>query len=154
MQGMLPAAGPKVQAWIVVLGLTLLAGCVDPTIYRPDRTAPLERRAIQAEVDLRHLEAAELYRQLEQYEAAAECFSKLNDFGPAAEMFQLGGLREEAAQHFERASRFAEAAEARGMRGDPGREHIVVATTEFRGGPGDSWWVGSMWGRQNRLRQS
>lgn len=64
MQGMLPAAGPKVQAWIVVLAVVLLTGCVDPTIYRPDRSPPLERRAVQAEVDLRHLEAAELYRQL------------------------------------------------------------------------------------------
>ena len=64
MQGMLPAAGPKVQAWIVVITMATLAGCVDPTIYRPDPSAPLERRAIQAEVDLRHLEAAELYRQL------------------------------------------------------------------------------------------
>ncbi len=63
MQGMLPAAGPKVQAWIV-LAVVVLGGCVDQTIYRPDPTGPLERRAIQAEVELRHLEAADLYRQL------------------------------------------------------------------------------------------
>jgi outer membrane PBP1 activator LpoA protein len=88
MQGMLPAAGPKVQAWIVVLSLALLAGCVDPTIYRPDRTAPLERRAIQAEVDLRHLEAAELYRQLA---AASEGEQQTNYLLRSAEQLLAAG---------------------------------------------------------------
>ncbi len=65
MQGMLPAAGHKVQSWVTaVLTATLLVGCVDPTIYRTDTRQPQERRAVEAELDSRHLEAANLYDQL------------------------------------------------------------------------------------------
>ena len=64
MQGMLPAAGRKVQSCLMVLTIGLIAGCVDPTIYRPDTTAPEERRALDAELGGRHAEAAERYAQL------------------------------------------------------------------------------------------
>jgi outer membrane PBP1 activator LpoA protein len=64
MQGMLPAAGHKVQSCFTVLVVALLVGCVDPTIYRPNTQAPQERRALEAESESRHSEAADLYAQL------------------------------------------------------------------------------------------
>jgi tetratricopeptide (TPR) repeat protein len=69
-----------------------------------------------------HMEAGDLYRLLEQFEKAGECYEEQNGFAQAAEMFQLSGDRERAGNAFERAGRFTEAAECYALAGDSPRE--------------------------------
>ncbi len=69
-----------------------------------------------------HLEAGDLYRSLEQYQKAAECYETQNAHAQAAEMFQLAGDRERAGSAFERAGRFTEAAECYALVGNAPRE--------------------------------
>lgn len=88
MQGMLPAAGHKVQSCFIVLAVTLLAGCVDPTIYRPNTQAPQEKRALAAELESRHVEAADLYAQLAR---ASEGDERINYLIRSAEQLLAAG---------------------------------------------------------------
>lgn len=69
-----------------------------------------------------HMEAGDLYRSLERFEKAGECYEKQNAFAAAAEMFQLAGDRDRAGQAFEKAGRFTEAAECYALAGNPVRE--------------------------------
>jgi tetratricopeptide (TPR) repeat protein len=69
-----------------------------------------------------YLEAGDLYRSLEQYAKAAECYSEQHGFAQAAEMFQLAGDRERAGEAFEKAGRFTEAAECYALVGNAARE--------------------------------
>jgi tetratricopeptide (TPR) repeat protein len=69
-----------------------------------------------------HMEAGDLYRTLEQYEKAAECYEAQNGFAAAAEMFQLAGDRDRAGNAFEKAGRFTEAAECFALCGNALRE--------------------------------
>ncbi len=69
-----------------------------------------------------HLEAGDLYRSLEQFSKAAECYEEQHGFAQAAEMFQLAGDRERAGMAFEKAGRFTEAAECFALVGNPSRE--------------------------------
>ena len=81
-----------------------------------------ERAAALLEEAGDHLEAGDLYRNLEQFSKAAECYEEQNGFAQAAEMFQLAGDRERAGGAFEKAGRFTEAAECFALIGNPSRE--------------------------------
>ena len=69
-----------------------------------------------------HLDAGDLYRSLEEFQKAAECYEAQNGFAQAAEMFQLAGDRARAGNAFERAGRFTEAAECLALAGNTARE--------------------------------
>jgi tetratricopeptide (TPR) repeat protein len=69
-----------------------------------------------------HLEAGDLYRSLEQFSKAAECYSVQHAYAQAAEMYQLAGQRPEAGSAFEKAGRFTEAAECFALSAMPRRE--------------------------------
>ncbi|HIF93950.1 MAG TPA: tetratricopeptide repeat protein [Myxococcales bacterium] len=81
-----------------------------------------ERAAVLLEEAGDDLEAGDLYRNLEQFEKAAECYQRQHGFMQAAEMYQLAGDRENAAGAFEKAGRFTEAAECFALVGNPARE--------------------------------
>ena len=81
-----------------------------------------ERAAVHLEEAGDHLEAGDLYRSLEQFSKAAECYSRHHAYAQAAEMFQLAGQRAEAGDAFEKAGRFTEAAECFALAGMPRRE--------------------------------
>jgi len=81
-----------------------------------------ERAAMLLQEAGDHLEAGDLYRNLEQYSKAAECYAEQHGFAQAAEMFQLAGDREQAGEAFEKAGRFTEAAECFALVGKPARE--------------------------------
>lgn len=81
-----------------------------------------ERAAVHLEEAGDHLEAGDLYRSLEQFSKAAQCYSLLHAYAQAAEMFQLAGQRAEAGDAFEKAGRFTEAAECFALAGLPRRE--------------------------------
>ena len=81
-----------------------------------------ERAAVLLEEAGDHLEAGDLYRNLEQYSKAAECYEEQNGFAQAAEMFQLAGDRERAGEAYAKAGRFTEAAECFALVGNPSRE--------------------------------
>ena len=68
------------------------------------------------------LEAGDLYRTLEQYEKAGECYEIQSAYAQAAEMFQLSGDRERAGSAFERAGRYTESAECYALAGNSQRE--------------------------------
>ncbi len=81
-----------------------------------------ERAAIHLEEAGDHMEAGDLYRSLEQFAKAAECYSRHHGYAQAAEMFQLAGQRAEAGEAYEKAGRFTEAAECFALAGLPRRE--------------------------------
>ena len=81
-----------------------------------------ERAAVLLEEAGDHLEAGDLYRNLEQYSKAAECYEEQDGFAQAAEMFQLAGDRERAGEAYAKAGRFTEAAECFALVGNPSRE--------------------------------
>ncbi len=81
-----------------------------------------ERAAVLLEEAGDHLEAGDLYRSLEQFAKAAECYEEQHGFAQAAEMFQLAGDRVRAGGAFEKAGRFTEAAECFALVGEPTRE--------------------------------
>lgn len=81
-----------------------------------------ERAAVLLEEAGDHLEAGDLYRNLEQFSKAAECYQKQHGFLQAAEMYQLAGDRGNAGDAFEKAGRFTEAAECFALVGNPVRE--------------------------------
>jgi tetratricopeptide (TPR) repeat protein len=89
--------------------------------YHRDRGEQQEAAA-QFEAAGELLEAGDLYRLLEQYERAGECYERFGDGAQAAEMFGLAGDRARAAQNYENAGRFAEAAECAALSGDSERE--------------------------------
>ena len=66
--------------------------------------------------------AGDLYRLLENFPRAGECYERQGEHAQAAEMFQLAGDRERAAANFERAGSFTEAAECHALGGDDRRE--------------------------------
>ncbi|MFQ5513379.1 MAG: protein kinase [Myxococcota bacterium] len=63
--------------------------------------------------------AADLYRRLERFEEAGECYWKAEVFDAAAEMFHVSGQLERAAECFERAGRYDDAAQCYGEAGEP-----------------------------------
>ena len=81
-----------------------------------------ERAAVLFEEAGDHLEAGDLYRNLEQFTKAAECYLMQHGYLQAAEMYQLAGDRENAGNAFEKAGRFTEAAECFALVGNPARE--------------------------------
>lgn len=81
-----------------------------------------ERAAVHLEEAGDHMEAGDLYRSLEQFAKAAECYSRQNGFLQAAEMFQLAGQRPQAGDAYEKGGRFTEAAECFALSGMPRRE--------------------------------
>ncbi len=81
-----------------------------------------ERAAVLLEEAGDHLEAGDLYRNLEQFAKAAECYQEQHGYLQAAEMYQLAGDRENAGHTFEKAGRFTEAAECFALVGNPARE--------------------------------
>ena len=92
-----------------------------------------ERAAVLLEEAGDHLEAGDLYRNLEDYSKAAECYEQQHGFAQAAEMFQLAGNRERAAECFEKAGRFTEAAECYALVGNPPREaELLDKAGDFR----------------------
>jgi tetratricopeptide (TPR) repeat protein len=92
-----------------------------------------ERAAVLFEEAGDHLEAGDLYRNLEDYSKAAECYEQQHGFAQAAEMFQLAGNRERAAESFEKAARFAEAAECYALAGNSPREaELLDKAGDFR----------------------
>jgi tetratricopeptide (TPR) repeat protein len=72
------------------------------------------------------LEAGDLYRALERYDLAGECYERYGDGAQAAEMFRQAGDRQRAAQDYERAGRFAEAAECYEEGGDTARQAAML----------------------------
>ncbi len=81
-----------------------------------------ERAAALLEEAGDHLEAGDLYRNLEQFSKAAECYQLQHGFLQAAEMFQMEGDRDSAGGAFEKAGRFTEAAECYALVGNSARE--------------------------------
>ncbi len=81
-----------------------------------------EGAAVQLEEAGDHMEAGDLYRSLEQFSKAAECYTRHHGYAQAAEMFQLAGQRAEAGEAFEKAGRFTEAAESFALASMPRRE--------------------------------
>jgi tetratricopeptide (TPR) repeat protein len=72
------------------------------------------------------LEAGDLYRSLERYDLAGECYERYGDSAQAAEMFQQAGDRRRAAQNYERAGRYAEAAACYEEGGDTARQAAML----------------------------
>ncbi len=68
------------------------------------------------------LEAADLYRQLDQFEKAGECYERQAEYSQAAEMFCTSGDRGRAGLNFERAGEFSEAAECFALAGNEDKE--------------------------------
>jgi len=85
-------------------------------------TGESERAAAMLEEAGDHLEAGDLYRNLEQFSKAAECYQLQHGFLQAAEMFQMVGDRDSAGGAFEKAGRFTEAAECYALVGNSARE--------------------------------
>lgn len=101
-----------------------------------------ERAAALLEEAGDHMEAGDLYRNLEHYEKAAVCYEAQNGFAAAAEMYQMAGDRDRAGVAFERAGRFTEAAECFALAGNAARE------AELLGQAGDFLRSGDIYHRE------
>jgi len=78
------------------------------------------------------LAAGDLYRSLEEYASAGDCFSRQGEHAQAAEMYQLGGDRQRAGEAFERAEHYTEAAECFALLGAHEREaELLVKAGEY-----------------------
>jgi len=76
--------------------------------------------------------AGDLYRSLDQFEKAGECYEKQGDCVQAAEMFRVVGDRARAGSNYERAGHFADAAECFALDGDEAKEaELLVRAGEF-----------------------
>jgi len=85
-----------------------------------------EAAAVHLEEAGDHMEAGDLYRSLEQFARAAECYSRHHGYAQAAEMYQMSGQRAEAGDAFEKACRFTEAAECFALANMPKREAALL----------------------------
>jgi tetratricopeptide (TPR) repeat protein len=74
-----------------------------------------------------YLDAGDLYRKLEDFERAGECYERHGDGSQAAEMFKLVGEPIRAAGNFERAGRYLEAAECWQEAGDRAKQAELLA---------------------------
>jgi tetratricopeptide (TPR) repeat protein len=74
-----------------------------------------------------YVDAGDLYRALEQFEKAGECYEQYGDAVQAAEMFRVVGDRARAGNNFERAGQFADAAECFALVGDEAKEAELLA---------------------------
>jgi tetratricopeptide (TPR) repeat protein len=89
-----------------------------------------EEAVVQLEKAGYHEDAADLYRKLERYEEAGECYWKAGDFEPAAEMFQAGNRPDRAGEAFERVGRFEDAAGYFAEAGDVLRRAALLERAE------------------------
>jgi tetratricopeptide (TPR) repeat protein len=71
--------------------------------------------------------AGDLYRQLEDYPQAGECFERGGDSSQAAEMFRLAGAWARALVNYERVNHFQEAAECAAQTGDNAKRAELLA---------------------------
>ena len=79
-----------------------------------------------------YIEAGDLYRALDQFEKAGECYEQDSDAVQAAEMFRVVGDRARAGSNYERAGQFADAAECFALAGDEAKEaELLVRAGEF-----------------------
>ena len=81
-----------------------------------------EEAAVQLERAGNHADAADLYRKLERYQEAGDCYWRAGDYEPAAEMFTAGQTHERAAEAYEQAGRYQDAAESYAAAGNPARQ--------------------------------
>ena len=81
-----------------------------------------EQAAVQLERAGNHTDAADLYRKLERYQEAGDCYWQGGDYEPAAEMFAAGQSHERAAEAYEQAGRYQDAAESYAAAGNPARQ--------------------------------
>jgi len=84
-----------------------------------------------------YLSAGDLYRQLEDWKLAGECFDRQGDGLQAAEMFRLAGDLARAADCFERVECFEQAAECAAHLGDPVREAEYLSRAGLLLGAGE-----------------
>jgi len=73
------------------------------------------------------LAAGDIYRMLEQFEKAGECYERFGDAAQAAEMFSTAGDRERASASYEKAGLFTEAAECAAGGSDDGKQAELLA---------------------------
>ncbi len=73
------------------------------------------------------LTAGDIYRMLEQYEKAGECYERFGDSAQAAEMFSLAGDRQRASASYEQAGLYAEAAECAADAADDTKQAELLA---------------------------
>jgi tetratricopeptide (TPR) repeat protein len=73
------------------------------------------------------LSAGDIYRMLEQYEKAGECYERFGDSAQAAEMFSMAGDRTRAAASYEQAGLYSEAAECASDGGDDAKQAELLA---------------------------
>jgi tetratricopeptide (TPR) repeat protein len=79
------------------------------------------------------LAAGDIYRMLEQFEKAGECYERFGDAAQAAEMFSTAGDRERASASYEKAGLFTEAAEcAAGGSDDSKQAELLAQAGEHR----------------------
>ncbi len=79
-----------------------------------------------------YIAAGDLYRALDQFEKAGECYEQDSDAVQAAEMFRVVGDRARAGSNYERAGQFADAAECFALAGDEAKEaELLVRAGEF-----------------------
>ena len=83
-----------------------------------------------------HMAAGDLYRALERFDEAGECYEKQGEYAQAAEMFASAGERDRAGESYERAGAHAEAAECWALVGNEEREAacLVKAGAYLRAG--------------------
>jgi tetratricopeptide (TPR) repeat protein len=106
--------------------------------YHRDR-GELVEAAGQLEEATDFLAAGDLYRQLEDYPRAGECYSREGEHAQAAEMFRLAGDRRKAAECYERANRFTEAAECYALAGRNDREAELLEKAGNYLGAGEAY---------------
>lgn len=88
--------------------------------------------AAQFEAAGEFIDAADLYRLLEDYPKAGECYRSGGHHALAAEMFRAAGDRGSAAESYASADQFAEAAECYALSGDNAREaEMLESAGEF-----------------------
>jgi serine/threonine-protein kinase len=73
------------------------------------------------------LSAGDIYRMLEQYDKAGECYERFGDSAQAAEMFSLAGDRQRASASYEQAGLYTEAAECASDGGDESKQAELLA---------------------------
>ena len=103
--------------------------------YHRDRGEDAEAAAAFAAAG-EPMAAGDLYRSLERFDEAGECYEKQGEYAQAAEMFASAGQRERAGESYERAGAHAEAAECWALVGDEEREAdcLVKAGAYLRAG--------------------
>jgi len=120
--GELPRAAEALRS----LGEEDAAARIMGEFHRDRGEVPAAAKHLEDAGDL--LEAGDMYRQIEDYQAAGRCYKAHHDFPLAAEMFKVAGERETAAECYEEGKCYEEAAECWALLGRSDKEAALLET--------------------------